>query len=67
MKHRRFAHFVDGLTELSGTLDARFEEVDEDRFLSGSDDAEHQSRAVGVARLREAIKLIFGHVVQACP
>jgi hypothetical protein len=62
-EHRRFAHFVDAFPILRRALNALLEEVDEDRLPVGVDEIKHQRRAISVARLGEAIKLIFGHDV----
>jgi hypothetical protein len=64
-QHRHFTHLVDVRAILRAALLALDEEVDEDRRPVGADEIEHQGGAVGVPRLRETIKLIFGHEVSA--
>ena len=60
-QHRHFAHLVDFGAVLRRARLAALEEVDIDRLPVGADQVEHQRRAIGVAGLREAIELIFGH------
>src|ERR1700733_1412362 len=59
-EHRRFAHLVDGRA-IRRAARLAVEEVDEYRGPVGADEIEHQRRPIGIARLREAIKLVFGH------
>jgi hypothetical protein len=60
-EHGSFAHLVDVGAVAGGALNAAGEEVDEHRLPVGADQLEHQRRPIGVARLRKAVELIFGH------
>ena len=62
-EHRRFAHLVDLGAELRRALHAFAEEIDEHRRPVGADQIEHQGRTIGIAGLRKAVELIFGHGV----
>jgi hypothetical protein len=60
-QHRHFAHFVDAAAEFRRTLLELDEEIEKDRLPVGPDQIEHERRAIGIARLRETVELVFGH------
>ena len=60
-EHRRFAHFVDVISKFGRALNHGTEEIDPNRLPIGANQIEHQRGAVGIAGLRETIKLKFGH------
>jgi hypothetical protein len=62
-QHWHLAHLVDFGAVLRRARLAALEEVDRDRLPVGADQVEHQRRAIGVAGLREAVELVFGHRV----
>src|SRR4051794_29229016 len=62
---RHLTHFIDAVAVLGGALLALDEKVHEFRLPIGAEEVEHQRRAIGIARLGEAIELILGHLVSS--
>jgi hypothetical protein len=61
-EHGSLAHFVDRFAILRRARCA-VEEIDEDRLPIGADETKHQRHPIRVARLGEAMELIFRHDV----
>jgi len=62
-QHWHFAHLIDFGTIFRRACLAALEEIDKDRLPVGADKVEHQRRAISIARLGEAVELIFRHEI----